>query len=76
MPAKNEDSISIVTRRLESKLALQRMVKGMLDGAGLEFRALKHEFAIVNPHARDKGEIRIEYETGHVSQRRVVRDDW
>lgn len=76
MPVKDEQTVSAVVRLLESKLAAQRMVKAMLDGADLEFRALKYELAIVNPHARERGEIRVEYATGHVTWRRVVRDHW
>ena len=76
MRVKDNGPVSPRLRRLGDKVSAQKMVKTMLDGAGLEFRALKYELAIINPRARENGEIRVEYETGHVTWRRVVRDHW
>jgi anti-sigma regulatory factor (Ser/Thr protein kinase) len=63
-------------RRLGDKVAAQRMVAAMLDGSGLTVKALKTELVIINPSDRDKGEVRIEYQTGHVTLKRVVREHW
>lgn len=76
MTVKGGGPVSPRLRRLGDKVAAEKMVKSMLDGAGLEIRPLKYELAIVNPRAREMGEVRIEYATGHVTWRRVVCEHW
>jgi hypothetical protein len=63
-------------QRLSDKVSAQKLVKAMLDGADLDIKPLKYELVITNPRDKDKGSVRIEYATGHVTWRRVVRDHW
>ena len=76
MTARIDGQPSPGLQRLSDRVSAQKMVKAMLDGADLHIKALKYELVITNPLDKDKGSVRIEYGTGHVTWRRVVRDHW
>lgn len=61
---------------LSDRVAAQKLVRAMLDGADLGIKLLKYEMVITNPRDKDKGSVRIEYATGHVTWRRVMREYW
>jgi hypothetical protein len=53
----------------------RRTVAAMLKGHGLAVRPLRNELVVSNPDDPQRGELRIEYATGHVSWRREVWQD-
>jgi hypothetical protein len=76
MAARSDGAVSTRLERVIDRNAACKMVSAMLDGSGLTVRPLKYELVITNPAARDKGQVRVEYATGHVSRRRTVLDHW
>jgi hypothetical protein len=76
MTTRTDGQPSRSLQRLSDKVSAQKMVKAMLDGADLDIKPLKYELVITNSHDKDKGSVRIEYATGHVTWRRVLREHW
>jgi hypothetical protein len=67
---------SAALQRVIDKTQTRRMITAALDGSELNIRPLKNELVITNPLAPEKGQIRVEYATGHVTWMRQVWEHW